>query len=117
VKAGWTVSEAGNGQEALDIMSGLHPRLILLDLMMPVMDGFDFLTAMRTRPEWQHIPVIVLTAKDLTADDRDRLNGRVDEIVEKSAYTREQLLQHVSEAVAKCNISETATNATGKYDE
>jgi len=116
-KAGWTVSEAGNGQEALDIMSGLHPRLILLDLMMPVMDGFDFLTAMRTRPEWQHIPVIVLTAKDLTADDRDRLNGRVDEIVEKSAYTREQLLQHVSEAVAKCNISETATNATGKYDE
>jgi signal transduction histidine kinase/DNA-binding response OmpR family regulator len=116
-KAGWTVSEAGNGQEALDIMSGLHPRLILLDLMMPVMDGFDFLTAMRARPEWQHIPVIVITAKDLTADVRDRLNGRVEEIVEKSAYTREQLLQRVSEAVAKCNISETETNATGKYDE
>jgi signal transduction histidine kinase/DNA-binding response OmpR family regulator len=116
-KAGWTVSEAGNGQEALDIMSDLHPRLILLDLMMPVMDGFDFLTAMRARPEWQHIPVIVITAKDLTADVRDRLNGRVEEIVEKSAYTREQLLQRVSEAVAKCNISETETNATGKYDE
>jgi signal transduction histidine kinase/DNA-binding response OmpR family regulator len=116
-KAGWTVSEAGNGQEALDIMSGLHPRLILLDLMMPVMDGFDFLTAMRARPEWEHIPVIVITAKDLTADVRDRLNGRVEEIVEKSAYTREQLLQRVSEAVAKCNISETETNATGKYDE
>jgi signal transduction histidine kinase/CheY-like chemotaxis protein len=116
-KAGWTVSEAGNGQEALDMMSGLNPRLILLDLMMPVMDGFDFLTAMRARPEWRHIPVIVLTAKDLTADDRDRLNGWVEEIVEKSAYTREQLLQHVSEAVAKCNISETETNATGKNDE
>jgi len=116
-KASWTVSEASNGQEALDIMSGLQPRLILLDLMMPVMDGFDFLTAMRARPEWQHIPVIVVTAKDLTAEDRDRLNGRVEEIVEKSAYTREQLLQHVSEAVAKCNISETAINATGKYDE
>jgi CheY-like chemotaxis protein len=116
-KAGWTVSEAGNGQQALDIMSGLHPRLILLDLMMPVMDGFDFLAAMRARPEWQHIPVIVITAKDLTADVRDRLNGRVEEIVEKSAYTHEQLLQHVSEAVAKCNISETETNATGKYDE
>jgi len=116
-KAGWTVSEAGNGQEALDIMSGLQPRLILLDLMMPVMDGFDFLTAMRAQPEWQHIPVIVVTAKDLTADDRDRLNGRIEEIVEKSAYTREQLLQHVSEAVAKCNISETETNATGKDDE
>ena len=117
VKAGWTVSEAGNGQEALDIMSGLHPRLILLDLMMPVMDGFDFLTVMRARPEWRHIPVIVITAKDLTADDRNRLTGRVEEIVEKSAYTHEQLLQHVSETVAKCNISETETNAIGKDDE
>jgi CheY-like chemotaxis protein len=103
-KAGWTVSGAGNGQQALDIMSGLQPMLILLDLMMPVMDGFDFLAAMRARPEWRHIPVIVITAKDLTADDRDRLAGRVEEIVEKSAYTREQLLQHVGEAVAKCNI-------------
>ena len=117
VKAGWTVSEAGNGQEALDIMSDLHPRLILLDLMMPVMDGFDFLTVMRARPEWRHIPVIVITAKDLTADDRNRLTGRVEEIVEKSAYTHEQLLQHVSEAVAKCNINETETNAIGKDDE
>ena len=104
-KAGWTVSEAGNGQQALDIMSDLQPMLILLDLMMPVMDGFDFLAAMRARPEWRHIPVIVITAKDLTGADRDRLSGKVEEIVEKNAYTREQLLQHVSEAVAKCNIS------------
>jgi len=104
-KAGWTVSGADNGQQALDIMSDLQPMLILLDLMMPVMDGFDFLAVMRARPEWRHIPVIVITAKDLTADDRDRLSGRVEEIVEKSAYTREQLLQHVSEAVAKCNIN------------
>jgi PAS domain S-box-containing protein len=104
-KAGWTVSGAGNGQEALDIMSDLQPMLILLDLMMPVMDGFDFLAAMRARPEWQDIPVIVVTAKDLTADDRDRLTGRVEEIVEKSAYTREQLLEHVSEVVAACNIN------------
>ena len=49
-KAGWTVSEAGNGQEALDMMPDLQPRLILLDLMMPVMDGFGFLAAMRARP-------------------------------------------------------------------
>ena len=102
-KAGWAVSEAGNGQEALDSMAGLQPRLILLDLMMPVMDGFDFLAAMRTRPEWQHIPVIVITAKDLTEADRERLSGRVEEIVEKSAYTREQLLEHVRDAVTACN--------------
>jgi len=102
-KAGWSVSEAGNGQEALDIMGTLQPHLILLDLMMPVMDGFDFLTAMRAQPEWLHIPVIVVTAKDLTEDDHDRLAGRVEAVLEKSAYTREQLLEHVSEAVAMCN--------------
>ena len=116
-KAGWEVSEAGDGQEALDIMADLQPRLILLDLMMPVMDGFDFLAAMRARPEWQHIPVIVITAKDLTGDDRDRLAGRVEEVLEKNAYTREQLLQRVSEAVTACNISQAETNDTGKKDE
>ena len=84
---------------------------------MPVMDGFDFLMAMRAQPEWQHIPVIVLTAKDLTKDDRDRLAGKVEEVLEKNAYTREQLLQRVSEAVAACNISETETNTTGKNHE
>ncbi|MDX2456546.1 MAG: response regulator [Gammaproteobacteria bacterium] len=105
-KAGWTVSEAGNGQEALDIMPGLQPRLILLDLMMPVMDGFGFLAAMRARPEWQHIPVIVITAKDLTGDDRDRLSGVVEEVVEKNACTREQLLEQVRAAVAACGISD-----------
>jgi signal transduction histidine kinase/CheY-like chemotaxis protein len=116
-KAGWAVSEAGNGQEALAIMSDLQPGLVLLDLMMPVMDGFDFLTAMRARPEWQQIPVIVITAKDLTVDDRDRLTGKVDEVLEKNADTREQLLEHLSEAVAACNISETETNTTGKNHE
>jgi PAS domain S-box-containing protein len=104
-KAGWTVSEAGNGQEALDAMSNLQPMLILLDLMMPVMDGFDFLAKLRAQPEWQQIPVIVITAKDLTKDDRNRLAGRVEEVLEKNAYTREQLLQRVSETVTACNVN------------
>ena len=103
-KSGWVVSEAENGQEALDILGSLEPRLILLDLMMPVMDGFDFLAELRAKPEWQQIPVIVVTAKDLTKDDRDRLAGK-EEVLEKNAYTREQLLQRVSEAVAACNIN------------
>jgi CheY-like chemotaxis protein len=116
-KAGWTVTEAGNGQEALDIMAETQPRLILLDLMMPVMDGFDFLTGLRARSEWQHIPVIVITAKDLTADDRDRLAGKVEDVLEKNACTRDQLLQRVSEAVAACNISEIEASTSGKHDE
>ena len=104
-KAGWKVSEANNGQDALDMMADVQPQLILLDLMMPVMDGFGFLAEMRARPEWQDIPVIVITAKDLTAEDRSRLSGCVEEVLEKNAYTRDQLLKQVREAVAACNIS------------
>ncbi|NOR20870.1 MAG: response regulator [Xanthomonadales bacterium] len=111
-KNGWKVSEANNGQEALDMMADVQPRLILLDLMMPVMDGFGFLAEMRTNPEWQDIPVIVITAKDLTAEDRDRLSGCVEEVLEKNAYSREQLLKEIREAVAACNISQSDTNAT-----
>jgi PAS domain S-box-containing protein len=111
-KAGWFVSGAGNGQEALEIMDSQQPRLILLDLMMPVMDGFGFLATLRARPEWQHIPVIVVTAKDLTEEDRDRLNGMVEEVLEKNAYAREDLLERVREAVAACNTSQPDTNDT-----
>jgi PAS domain S-box-containing protein len=104
-KNGWKVSEASNGQEALNKMLDVQPQLILLDLMMPVMDGFGFLAEMRTKPEWQNIPVIVITAKDLTAEDRDRLSGCVEEVLEKNAYSREQLLKQIREAVAACKIS------------
>jgi PAS domain S-box-containing protein len=117
VKAGWTVSEAGNGQEALDVMADLQPRLILLDLMMPVMDGFDFLAELRAQPEWQQVPVIVITAKDLTKDDRERLAGRVEDVLEKSAYTREHLLERVSEAVAASNSRTAGINTTGMNDD
>jgi CheY-like chemotaxis protein len=105
-KAGWVVSEAGNGQEALDVMDSAQPQLILLDLMMPVMDGFGFLSEMRARPEWQHIPVIVVTAKELTGEDRERLNGMVEEVLEKSADTCDALLQRVREAVSDYHVEQ-----------
>ena len=74
-KDDWTVAEAGNGREALDLVARSVPRVILLDLTMPVMDGFSFLHALRESPGCAHVPVIVLTARDLTRDDRKRLAG------------------------------------------
>jgi len=99
-KSDWTVSEAGNGREALDQLTKQKPQLILLDLMMPVMDGFDFLLEMRTNAEWQDIPVIVLTAKDLTEEDRRMLSGRVEQILEKSASDHEQVMNLIRQTVA-----------------
>jgi len=99
-KTGWSVTEAENGKVALKLMETAQPKLILLDLMMPVMDGFGFLAALRANPAWGHIPVIVVTAKELTSEDRDQLNGVVEDVLEKNAYTRGDLLEHVREAVA-----------------
>ena len=73
--------------------------MILLDLMMPVMDGFDFLLEMRANSEWEDIPVIVLTAKDLTREDRRILNGRVMQIVEKGGCAHEQVVSLIHQAL------------------
>ena len=72
---GWTVTEATNGLEALDQVAHAVPKLILLDLTMPVMDGFSFLRTLRERPGCADVPVVVLSARDLTSEDRKRLRG------------------------------------------
>jgi CheY-like chemotaxis protein len=99
-RAGWTVDEAENGRVALERLAAATPGLILLDLMMPEMDGFEFLQVLRQREGWRAIPVVVLTAKDLTAEDRRRLNGLVARIVQKGGSSREDLLHQVRDLVA-----------------
>src|SRR3954469_18315574 len=74
----WRAVSAEHGRAGLDAVAARKPGLILLDLMMPEMDGFAFLRALRVKPEWRDIPVVVLTAKDITADDRRRLGGQAD---------------------------------------
>ncbi|MGB5534658.1 MAG: response regulator [Thiogranum sp.] len=98
-KSDWQVTETGNGREALDRLAQEKPQLILLDLMMPVMDGFDFMLEMRANSEWEDIPVIVLTAKDLTEEDRRILNGRVKQIVEKGGCAHEQVVSLIHQAL------------------
>ena len=69
-----------------------RPSLILLDLMMPEMDGFEFAIEVRERDEWRSIPIVVLTAHDLTSEERRRLNGYVEKILQKEGDSREALL-------------------------
>jgi signal transduction histidine kinase/DNA-binding response OmpR family regulator len=97
---GWEVQEAANGREGLDRVAAAKPDLILLDLMMPEMDGFEFLSTLRRDPEHGHIPVIIVTAADLTEDDRARLNGGVSYILEKSAFEQTELLGQIRRLVA-----------------
>ncbi len=101
-KEGWKVSEAENGREALARMEEERPSLILLDLMMPEMDGFEFADRVRQRPEWRFIPIVVMTAKDLSAKERQRLSGSVETILHKTGDSREALLKQVRDLVANC---------------
>jgi len=92
---GWTVAEAENGRAALGALGRHVPALILLDLMMPVMDGSQFAAELRKVDAWRDIPIIVITAKDLTAEDRRALNGDVQGVLQKGAFSRETLLREI----------------------
>jgi len=93
------VSEAENGELALEQIQKAMPSIIFLDLMMPVMDGFDFLEILRNDPRLNKIPVVVVTGKDLTQEDRRRLNGKVKLLLQKKSYPQENLLEQVREQI------------------
>jgi CheY-like chemotaxis protein len=97
--SGWDISEAANGRIALARLEEARPDAIILDLIMPEMDGFEFLEEKRRRPEWRDIPVVVVTSKDLTAEDRIRLNGGVERIIQKTE--RDATLREVCGVLAK----------------
>ena len=97
---GWSVVEAENGRVGLERLAKSRPGVILLDLMMPEMDGFEFVGELRKNADWKSIPVVVVTAKDLTLEDRMRLNGQVGLILQKGSYSREELLRETTALVA-----------------
>ncbi|MEH2513738.1 PAS domain S-box-containing protein [Nitrobacteraceae bacterium AZCC 1564] len=93
------VTEAENGRVGLERLNEALPDAILLDLMMPEMDGFEFIARVRAESRWQRIPIIVVTAKTLTADDRARLNGQVQHLVHKGEYSGKAVLAALDELV------------------
>ncbi len=92
---GWQVSEAENGRVALTSVAAKIPDLILLDLMMPEMDGFEFVAELRRNEAWRRVPVVVVTAKDLSREDRERLDGYVRRIFQKGAFSRDELIREI----------------------
>jgi PAS domain S-box-containing protein len=96
-----TVTQAENGRVGLERLNEALPDAILLDLMMPEMDGFEFIAQVRAESRWRRIPVIVITAKTLTAEDLARLNGQVQHLVHKGEYSGKAVLAALDELVPR----------------
>ena len=92
---GWEVHTAANGLEGLQMYLEAEPGLIILDLMMPAMDGFEFLEQVREQPNSEDASVIVVTAKDLDGEDLERLNGGVERIIQKGDHGIDSIINEI----------------------
>ncbi|UBF25798.1 response regulator [Kovacikia minuta CCNUW1] len=99
-KEGWNVTEAENGRVALDKLAETQPELILLDLLMPEMDGYAVIAALKEHAQWRSIPVVVITAKDISHEDHLKLSGSVEQIFQKGEFSCEELLAEVRNLVS-----------------
>jgi PAS domain S-box-containing protein len=98
---GYEVLEATGGQEAIDLISSVRPNIIVLDLMMPDVDGFTVLESIKADTETRHIPIIVVTAKDLSQQERKALNKRVQALLQKGIFEQQELLADVAAALKR----------------
>ena len=99
---GWTLDQAENGLVALSRLTNTVPDLVLLDLNMPQMDGFEFLSELRGSELWNDIPVVVITDHELTFEQRSRLDGQVEAVLRKGAEDRDTLLGALRDLVKEC---------------
>jgi signal transduction histidine kinase/CheY-like chemotaxis protein len=113
-KERWNVVQAENGLEALERIAKQRPDLILLDLVMPKMNGYQFLAELRNHDKWRSIPIIVVTAKDMSTEERIALDGYVEKVLPKHALTEEGLLTEIQDLIAACvHAKQPAPNKRG----
>lgn len=109
--SGYDIQTATNGREALDAMARQRPDAIILDLMLPEMDGFEVVHRMSLNPDWRSIPVILLTARDLSHEERRALDIGTARIIQKGSFSRDELLAEIRMATG---TTETGTASSGE---
>jgi threonine synthase len=91
----YTIFEAEDGKSAIQLIQKEIPDLLIMDLMMPDIDGFSVLNAIKADPKTAHVPVIVVTAKELTAQEKSRLDGQIQSLMTKGEFMNDDLLEEV----------------------
>jgi CheY-like chemotaxis protein len=104
-REGYEVVEAAGGQEAIDLVSRTRPDIIVLDLMMPEVDGFAVLESVKADRGTRSIPIIVVTAKDLTQKERELLNTRVEALLQKGIFNQQELLADVAAVLKQVEVN------------
>jgi DNA-binding response OmpR family regulator len=99
-RAGWSVMEAADGRQGIEKLEQFEPCAILLDLMMPELDGFGFLNELQKHENRRHVPVVILTAKDLTKADRARLQRHTSRIIQKGSTSLREVLKEIEAVTA-----------------
>ena len=100
LEEGWSVRLATTGRQALEMIEQSRPGLILLDLKIPEVDGFEVLANIRSRPEFMRVPVTVMTAVDLSREERELISGRVELVIQKGIYSRNRLMREIRRLAA-----------------
>jgi threonine synthase len=95
----YVLFEASDGKEALDLISREIPDLVILDLMMPELDGFSVLDALKAKPETANIPIIVSTAKELTLEEKSRLEGQIQSLMQKGDFMNDDFFNEVKSSL------------------
>ncbi|GAB4424892.1 MAG: hypothetical protein Kow0031_04160 [Anaerolineae bacterium] len=105
----YVIFEAANGREGLEQIRANAPDLIILDLNMPEMDGFELIETLKSNDATRDIPIIIVSGEEVTGDDHQKLTGQVEVLLQKSIFTEEQLLQDVSRALRQIRPAEKSS--------
>jgi len=101
LRAGWKSTEAANGKEVITLLKSTKPNIILLDIMMPEMDGFQVIEEIQKHEKWRQIPIIVITAKELTRDEQTLLAKYSKTLLLKKSYTTKNLISAVIQHIKR----------------
>jgi len=103
-----TIFEAGNGKEGLELVATTNPDLIIMDLNMPEMDGFAMIEALKKNEATRNIPIVIVSAQELTTEEQNYLTGQVEVLLRKGLFSEKELLEDVAQALERLKFEEKA---------